>query len=50
MMIGPSPAGEPMNNVLLLYEYAGSPMLSVAGVFVTSERFICIVVFAICNS
>jgi len=38
--MAPVSAGEPMNNVLLLYEYAGSPMFSVAGVFDVSERFI----------
>jgi hypothetical protein len=47
MAIEPVPAGEPMNSVLLEYEYAGSATFSDVGVAVVVEYFSWIVVFAI---
>jgi hypothetical protein len=47
MAIEPVPAGEPMNKVLLEYEYAGSATFSDVGTAVVLENFSWIVVFAI---
>jgi hypothetical protein len=47
MAIEPVPAGEPMNKVLLVYEYAGSATFSDVGTAVVVENFSWIVVFAI---
>jgi hypothetical protein len=45
--IEPFESEVPMNNVLLEYEYAGSPIFNFTGTFVTNDLFIFIGVFAI---